>query len=146
MGWNTASFDVFINQFKVCSSVLFPLTFFLVVIFEYESGKIRVQGKDNRRIRTKAENALKLSRIPQKSLLYLASTLNITASYIDKERILLKIWLSHINTFTKHQINVWQVWKRICFFFKPTSIYSMSIDAGNLEAQLASILCRLTER
>lgn len=75
------------------------------------------QGKDNRRIRTKAENALKLSRIPQKSLLYLASTLNITASYIDKERILLKIWLSHINTFTKHQINVWQVWKRICFFF-----------------------------
>lgn len=48
------------------------------------------QGKDNRRIRTKAENALKLSQISQKSLLYLASTLNITASYIDKERILLK--------------------------------------------------------
>lgn len=56
----------------------------------------RGRGKGNRRNRTKTDNALKLSQIPQKSLptmQYLANTLsadsalNLTASYMDKELI-----------------------------------------------------------
>lgn len=112
------------------------------------------QGKGNRCIRTKAANALKLSQIPQKSLptmqqlastFSVASALNITASCFDEELILPNLTYWYKNTqqalakclvvLFKYIYIYIQIYVYIYFFRDPSP--STSIDARNLEAQLA---------
>lgn len=167
VGWIAPPFDVFINQFEAPGSAFFPphppLAAHLfpcghIWIREWwNQDEAKIIGASEQR-RRMPSNSPKFPKRVFPRCRNLASAMNITASSTDEERILLKkIWLSHMNTFTQRQINVWLVLKRICFssspfFSSPLPFLNLSpftarlLMLGNLEAQLAWILCGLTER
>lgn len=166
VGWIAPPFDVFINQFEAPGSAppltpsppllpahLFPCGHIWIREW-WNQDEAKIIGASEQR-RRMPSNSPKFPKRVFPRCRNLAGAMNITAWYADEEK---KIWLSHINTFTQHQMNVWQVLKRICFssspFFFPSPLPFLNLSPftarllmpGNLEAQLAWMLCGLTER